>query len=85
MLQLVRKSIGIGFTIIATARHKVYGDTKVYITVRNTVVTVLKAGRDVEILSSNHIGEDIGALPTISNGRFQRRSNAALDAIQSQQ
>jgi len=61
----------------------IYADGKIYLTGRNGLVTVVKAGRVFEILSFNDMGETISASPVISNGRLYLRSYDALYAIQS--
>jgi len=60
----------------------VYADGKIYLTARYGVVTVIKAGRQFELLSFNDIEETITASPVISNGRLYLRSYDALYAIQ---
>ena len=65
-------------------RHRaspVYGDGKVYLSARNGVVTVVKAGRDFEILAQNNLEEPISASPAISGGRIYVRTFKALYAI----
>jgi len=65
-------------------RHRaspVYADGKIYLTARKGIVTVVKAGREFEILASNELGESISASPAISNGRIYIRSFDALYAI----
>lgn len=59
----------------------VYADGRLYLTARDGVVTVVKAGRNFEILASNDIVEPITSSPAISNGRIYLRSFAALWAI----
>ena len=59
----------------------VYGDGKIYLTARDGVVTVVKAGREFEILASNDVEEDISASPVISNKTLYLRSYDALYAI----
>ena len=65
-------------------RHRaspVYADGKVYLTSRDGVVTVVKAGRKFEILAQNEIGEEIASSLAISNGILYLRSFEALYAI----
>ena len=65
-------------------RHRaspVYADGKIYLTARDGVVTVVKAGRKFEVLASNDLGEpaeSISASPAISNGRIYLRTFDAL-------
>jgi len=51
------------------------------LTARDGVVTVVKAGRNFEILESNDLGEGISSSPAISNGRIFIRSYDALYCI----
>jgi hypothetical protein len=44
-------------------------------------VTVVKAGREFEILAQNDIGESISATPVFAGGRVYIRSFDALYAI----
>ena len=60
----------------------VYADGKIYLTARCGVVTVVKAGREFELLSLNDLEETISASPVISNGKLYLRSFDALYAIQ---
>jgi hypothetical protein len=53
----------------------------VYITGRNGVITVVKAGRQFELLSQNEMGEEMSASPAISDGRIYLRTFDALYAI----
>jgi len=66
-------------------RHRaspVFADGKIYLTARNDgIITVIKAGREFEILSKNEMGEAIAASPVISGGRIYLRSFDALYAI----
>ena len=59
----------------------VYADGKIYVTARKGVVTVLKAGREFEIISKNDLGEIITASPVFVGGRVYLRSFEALYAI----
>ena len=66
------------------SRHRaspVYGDGKVYVTSRDGIVTVVKAGRTFEVLGQNDLGEEISASPVISNGRLYIRTYQALYSI----
>ena len=50
-------------------RHRaspVWADGKLYLTCRTGMITVVKAGRDFEILEQNDLGEEITASPAIS-------------------
>ena len=60
----------------------IYADGTIYLTGRNGLVTVVKAGREFEILAFNDMGETISASPVISNGRLYLRSYDALYSIQ---
>lgn len=59
----------------------VYADGKIYLTARGGMVTVVKAGKTFEVLSSNDLGEAISSSPAISNGRIYLRTFNALYAI----
>ncbi|MES1213637.1 MAG: PQQ-binding-like beta-propeller repeat protein, partial [Singulisphaera sp.] len=64
----------------------VYADGKIYLTARDGVVTVVKAGRQFEVLVTNKLSEDkdavsISASPAISGGRIYLRAFDALYAI----
>ena len=65
-------------------RHRaspVYADGHVYLTARDGTVSVVKAGREFELVAQNKIDEDVSASPVISNGRIYLRSYQALWAI----
>ncbi len=69
-----------------THRHRhraspVYANGHIYLTARDGVITVVKAGREFEIVASNAMGEDIAASPAIANGTLYLRSYQALYAI----
>lgn len=69
-----------------THRHRhraspVYANGHIYLTARDGVITVVKAGRKFEIAASNDMGEDIAASPAIANGTLYLRSYQALYAI----
>jgi outer membrane protein assembly factor BamB len=68
-------------TRTATAPSPVYADGKIYLTARDGMVTVVKAGRKFEVLASNDTGEAISASPVISNGRIYLRTYDSLIAI----
>lgn len=59
----------------------VYADGKIYLSARDGVVSVIKAGRKFELLARNDVGEDLGASPAISNGTIYLRTYEALWAI----
>ena len=56
----------------------VAGDGKVYLTSESGVMTILKAGKEWEIISSHDFGERIMATPVISEGVFFIRTDDAL-------
>ena len=69
-----------------THRHRhraspVYANGHIYLTARDGVITVVKAGREFEVVARNIIGEIIAASPAISNGTLYLRSYDALYAI----
>jgi outer membrane protein assembly factor BamB len=53
-------------------------DGKVFLASVNGKVTVLKAGRDWEILGVNDLGEEINATPALSGGRLYVRTRGML-------
>ena len=59
----------------------VYADGHLYITSRDGTVSVIKAGRDFEIVSTNDMEESISSSPAFSGGRIYFRSYEALWAI----
>ncbi len=60
----------------------VYADGKIYFCAKDGVCTVVKAGKNFEILASNEMnGESITASPVISNGTLFIRTYEALYAI----
>jgi outer membrane protein assembly factor BamB len=64
----------------------VYADGKVYLTARDGVVTVVKAGRTFEVLATNKLGDEndavsISASPAISDRTIYLRTFEALYAI----
>jgi outer membrane protein assembly factor BamB len=66
-------------------RHRaspVYADGKVYLTSRDGVVSVVKAGPKFELLASNRLPDQISASPAISNGRIYLRGFQALYALE---
>ena len=65
-------------------RHRaspVYADGKIYLTSRDGVVSVVKAGRKFELLSQNKMEDSISASPVISGGRIYLRGFEHLYAI----
>jgi outer membrane protein assembly factor BamB len=65
-------------------RHRaspVYADGKIYLAARDGVMTVLKAGREPEILATNKMEEAISSSPAIAAGRIYVRTFNALYAI----
>ena len=68
-------------------RHRgspVLADGHIYLTARDGKVTVVKAGRNFEIVAQNDLGEAISASPVISNGTIYLRTFDALWAIRNQ-
>ncbi len=59
----------------------VYADGKVYLTARDGVVTVVKAGPKYELVSVNSLPDQMTASPAISNGRIYLRGWDNLYAI----
>jgi outer membrane protein assembly factor BamB len=59
----------------------VYADGKVYLTARDGVITVVKAGPKFEKLAENNLPDDITASPVISNGRIYIRGWKTLYAV----
>ncbi|MCG9126347.1 PQQ-binding-like beta-propeller repeat protein [Candidatus Poribacteria bacterium] len=69
-----------------THRHRhrsspVYANGHIYLTARDGVVNVVKAGKDFEIVATNNIDEEIAASPVILDGTLYLRSYNALYAI----
>ena len=69
-----------------THRHRhraspVYANGYIYLTSRDGVITVVKAGREFEIVASNSIDEVIAASPVITDQALYLRSYQALYAI----
>jgi outer membrane protein assembly factor BamB len=65
-------------------RHRaspLYADRHIYLTARKGIVTVVKAGRQFEVVSTNDMQEPITASPVVSGGRIYLRSFEALYAI----
>ena len=69
-----------------THRHRhraspVYANGYIYLTSRDGVITVVKAGHEFEIVASNAMGEAIAASPVITDETLYLRSYQALYAI----
>jgi outer membrane protein assembly factor BamB len=65
-------------------RHRaspVYADGKVYLVARDGTVSVVKAGRQFEMIAQNKMGEQISASPAVANGTLYLRTFEALYAI----
>lgn len=65
-------------------RHRaspIYADGKIYCISRRGVVTVVKAGKEFEILAQNEMGEPITSSPVVSDGALYLRTFDALYAI----
>jgi outer membrane protein assembly factor BamB len=59
----------------------VFADGKIYLTARDGVVTVVKAGPKFERLAENKLPDQIAASPVIADGRIYLRGFKALYAI----
>jgi outer membrane protein assembly factor BamB len=59
----------------------VYADGKVYLTARDGVVTVVKAGPKYDLVAVNRLPDQMTASPAVSNGRIYLRGWEALYAI----
>jgi hypothetical protein len=53
----------------------------VYCTARDGMITVVKAGRQFEVLARNELGESISATPVFYGGKLYLRSYDALYCI----
>ena len=65
-------------------RHRaspLYADGHLYLTARDGKITVVRAGREFEIVAQNDIGEPMSASPVIANGTIYLRTFEALWAI----
>lgn len=65
-------------------RHRaspVYAGGHIYLTARDGIISVVKVGKEFELVSQNEMGESIAASPAISNGTIYLRSFDALWAI----
>jgi outer membrane protein assembly factor BamB len=59
----------------------VYADGKVYVTAKEGIVTVVKAGPKYEVLATNELPDTLYSSLAISNGRIYLRGWSALYAI----
>jgi outer membrane protein assembly factor BamB len=59
----------------------VYADGKIYVSARDGIVTVVKAGPKFEVLAVNDFEEELAASPAISNGTIYFHTFDALWAI----
>ena len=65
-------------------RHRaspLFADGHLYLTARDGKITVVKAGRNFEIVAQNEIGEAMSASPVVANGTMYLRTFDALWAI----
>ena len=65
-------------------RHRaspIYADGHLYLTARDGKVTVVKTGREFEMVAQNDTGEAMSASPVIANGTIYLRTFDALWAI----
>jgi len=65
-------------------RHRaspVYADGHIYLTARDGVISVVKAGPKFELVAQNELGEAIAASPVISNGTMYLRTFDSLWAV----
>jgi len=60
-----------------------YADGKVFLAARDGTITVVKAGKEFQILSQNPMGEKIAASPIVANGTLYLRTYDSLFAIRS--
>jgi len=68
-------------------RHRaspVYADGKLFVTARDGVITVVKPGKEFEILASNSLDKAQTSSPAIANGVIYLRTFDALYAIKQQ-
>ena len=56
-------------------------DGHLYLTARDGLVSVLKTGRDFQIVAQNEIGESMSSSPVIADGTIYLRTFDALWAI----
>jgi outer membrane protein assembly factor BamB len=67
-------------------RHRaspVFADGKIFLVARDGVVSVVKPGREFQMIAQNKMNEQISASPAIANGTMYLRSFDALYAIRS--
>jgi hypothetical protein len=57
-------------------------DGKVYLIGQGGTLSVVRAGRDWEILAVNELGEEVYATPAIADGRIFIRTQGALSCFQ---
>jgi outer membrane protein assembly factor BamB len=72
---------------IHSARYRaspVYAAGHIYLTARDGVVTVLKAGRKFEKVAENKLPDETSASPAVSGGRIYLRGFEALYAIETE-
>jgi outer membrane protein assembly factor BamB len=86
-LQCVELSTGkeVYFERTHTSQHRaspVLVGNAIYLCAKDGMVTVVKAGRDFEIIAQNKMDEPITASPAVANGTLYLRTYAALYAIQ---
>lgn len=65
-------------------RHRaspVYADGHLYLTARDGVVSVVRAGKEFKLVAQNELGEAIAASPAISNGTIYFRTFDSLWAV----
>jgi len=65
-------------------RHRaspVYADGKIFVTSRDGIISVIKAGPQFQMLAKNDMDEPISASPAVSNGKIYLRTYEALYAI----
>ena len=70
-----------GSTPSAYRASPVAADGNIYLTARDGVVTVVKAGPKFEEIAVNRLPDSLYASPAISNGRIYLRGFATLYAI----
>ena len=58
-----------------------YADGHIYLTARDGVISVVKAGRKFELVASNELGEAISSSPAISGGKIYFRTFDSLIAV----
>jgi outer membrane protein assembly factor BamB len=66
-------------------RHRaspLFAEGRVYVTSRRGVVTVIRAGREFEVLARNDFGEPMASSPAIAGGVIYLRTDEALYAIE---